>query len=729
MANWAIETGIIERLYGVDHDVSMALAHIGLNTMADFHAEGTLSPDAGQLITDQRAALNMVMDVVSGERALTSSYIRELHRGLTEHQDTRDAIDPQGRRFAAPLLKGDWKRQPNNPIQPDGRVHEYCPPEFVQDEIDQLLAWHAEHEKKGVCAEVEAAWLHHRFSQIHPFEDGNGRVARALTAVVFLRGGYLVPVVRDGEHRSAYIDALEAADDGDLRPLVDLFAEIQAADLEDALDLLRTPERSFAYPTRMEDNALYYGDCLDWMREWPDESVDLVYLDPPFNSNADYNIIFGTKDGVPAQVRGFTDTWKWNEAAARRVADIENAISHPLHETTRAFKSLLGPSGMLSYLTYMGERLVEMRRLLKQAGSIYLHCDPTASHYLKALMDAIFGARQFRNEIVWCYTGPGNVVRWFPRKHDVLLFYARSDSALFNRDAVRIPYKQLNVQHAEEEPGSGIGGRLTPDTVSDYRKRGKVPEDYWLEGRDGMTPVGRRRSERLGYPTQKPLALLDRIIKASSNPGDLVLDPFCGCGTAVVSAHNLGRRWIGVDISATAIDIIQERRFKQMGVEAETYGIPKDLASARKLAADKPFDFESWAVTRIPGLARNEHQRGDGGIDGRGRMLEKPADLDSRLVLAQVKGGAGFVLDQFRAFMRVLDREEAALGVYITLEPVTSPSARAEAAALGDVAIGAGRYPRVQFWSIADHFEGRQPPLPTLADPETGRPMEPSLFG
>ena len=234
MTVWAIETGIIERLYEVDRGVTIALAEVGLGAIEQFHADGRISSEARPLIEDQRASLDMVMDLVGGQRELTSSYIRELQRGLTEHQDTRDAIDALGRRFAAPLLKGEWKRLPNNPIEPDGRLHEYCPPEFVQDEIDRLLAWRTEYEVAGVCPEVEAAWLHHRFSQIHPFEDGNGRVARALTAAVFLKSDYLVLVIRDEEHRDPYLDALKAADAGDLKPLVDLFADIQAADLADA---------------------------------------------------------------------------------------------------------------------------------------------------------------------------------------------------------------------------------------------------------------------------------------------------------------------------------------------------------------------------------------------------------------------------------------------------------------------------------------------------------------
>ena len=474
----------------------------------------------------------------------------------------------------------------------------------------------------------------------------------------------------------------------------------------------------------MDDNALYYGDCLDWMREWPDESIDLVYLDPPFNSNADYNIIFGSGDDAPAQVRGFADTWKWDAAAAERVTRLRDAVAHPLHTPADGLWSLLGPSGMLAYLTYMGERLVEMRRLLKPTGGIYLHCDPTASHYLKAVMDAIFGHASFRNEIVWSYR------RWsvasfrgFQRMHDTILYYMKEPA----RGVHNVEYEPASESYLRRFGGGS--NRKDPDNPTrvipvDEPTRGMPRRDVWSD----IGIIAGNSRERVGYPTQKPLALLERIVAASSNPGDLVLDPFCGCGTAVVAAHNLERRWIGIDISATAMDIIQ-RRMKPAGIEAETYGIPRDLPSARRLAGERPHDFEAWAVSCVPGLAPNERRGGDGGIDGRGRILDAPAGGGSRLVLAQVKGGRGFVLDQFRAFLRVLDREGATLGVYVTLDPVTSPSARREAAELGEVAVGAGRYPRAQLWSIADHFEGRAPSLPTLADPDTGRPIEPSLFG
>ena len=462
----------------------------------------------------------------------------------------------------------------------------------------------------------------------------------------------------------------------------------------------------------MQDNALYYGDCLDWMREWPDGSVDLIYLDPPFNSNANYNIIFGTGNGAPAQVRGFEDTWKWDERAARRVAEIESAVSHPLNKPTQAFHQLIGESGMLAYLTYMGERLVEMHRLLKPTGSIYLHCDPTASHYLKALLDAIFGAQNFRNEIVWrigWISGFKSQKRGWIRNHDTILYYLRTDQAAGRFNKEYIPYPTDYVRRDGKKPtGKGIP---VEDTWNCYAA--DVLDSIMIKSFS---------REKLGYPTQKPVALLERIIRASSNEGELVLDPFCGCGTAVVAAHNLERRWIGIDISATAIDIIRERRLEPAGVTAPAFGMPQALADARKLAAEKPFDFERWAIQRIPGLAPNERQRGDGGIDGQGTLAGAPEGHKSRRVLAQVKGGR-FSLSQFRDFLHVVERGEAACGVYITLDPVTSRQARVLAAEQGDVTMtgSAGSFPRVQLWSVADYFEGSLPSLPPLADPYTGK--------
>lgn len=234
---WAIETGLIERLYAVDRDVTVQILDAGMEALGRFHAKGQITNDARAHIHDQREALGMVMDLVGGIRNLDDSWIKALHQRLTLSQETSDAEDASGKRIRLPLRKGVWKVGPNDPTRPDGAIHHYCPPEHVQSEIDRLLAMHRAH--SDVCPEVEAAWLHHRFVQIHPFQDGNGRVARTLTNAVFLKSDYLVLAVRDLEHREQYLDALAEADSGDLKPLVDLFADIQIQDLNSATKSLR----------------------------------------------------------------------------------------------------------------------------------------------------------------------------------------------------------------------------------------------------------------------------------------------------------------------------------------------------------------------------------------------------------------------------------------------------------------------------------------------------------
>ena len=562
-----------------------------------------------------------------------------------------------------------------------------------------------------------------------------------------------------------------------------------------------------------EDNALYYGDCLTWMEEWlPDarHSVDLIYLDPPFNSNTNYNILFGRGNGVSAQMRGFTDTWRWDAAAAERQARLEDATRHPVHEVARALRALLGESGMLAYLTYLGERLAVMRDLLKPNGALYLHCDDTASHYLRILLDAIFGPQRYRNHIAWRRATAHNDSRRFGRILDHILYYANGDDPYWDGDAIAEPRTEEEIARAypltddrgryraaahltaagvtkEGESGrpwkgydiSAAGRHWSPPrtgTYAEYIERelilgyrsikgvharldaldaaGLIVEPGNGNGNDNGTglpalkryaaadrgvppqnlilnPIGftdwsAGRGERLGYPTQKPLALLEKLITVSCPPGGLVLDPFCGCGTAVVAAHNLGRRWMGIDISATAIELILGRRLEPMGITLQAQGMPHSLADARKQASEQPYSFESWAITRIPGFAPNDRQRGDGGVDGRAMLLNQPENHESRLALAQVKGGA-FHLSAFRDFLHVIEREDAAAGVFITLDPVSSPSARAEAREQGEIAVGAERYPRVQLWSIADFFEGRKPSLPTLADPYRGGAVQPAL--
>ena len=463
----------------------------------------------------------------------------------------------------------------------------------------------------------------------------------------------------------------------------------------------------------MESNVLYYGDCLDWMCKWPADSVDLIYLDPPFNSNQDYSVFFShDAPEERAQFEAFTDTWHWDEKAVDRYNAIAGAVAHPAHACVTGLHTIIGGCGMLAYLTYMAQRLAEMKRLLKNTGSIYLHCDPTASHYLKILMDGVFGAKRFRNEIVWCYTGPGSPgMRQFSRKHDIILWYSSGERWAFNSDAVRIPHKQLNTN----KKGAVISEALSAEIRDAYLKKGKVPETWWPE----FSPVGRIAGERLGYPTQKPIALLRRIIKASSHKGDVVLDPFCGCGTTIAAARELGREWIGVDISSFAVNLIKNRRLKDQKIKTE--GIPADLVAAGRMAREKPLQFETWAVELLSGFAPNNKQTGDRGIDGRGVIATQDKDEQPKSAVVQVKGGR-FNLGQMRDFAHVIQRERAALGVYVTLNKVTAKTAKAEARESGHVAIGQKNYPVLQLWSIEEHFDGRAPQLPVMLDPYTGKP-------
>ncbi len=474
----------------------------------------------------------------------------------------------------------------------------------------------------------------------------------------------------------------------------------------------------------MELDTLYYGDCLDWMARWPGDSVDLVYLDPPFNSNANYNVLFASDDpGGRAQIRAFDDTWRWDADAVARCRRIADGAARPSQRAIAALHGALGDSGTMAYLAYMAERLEQLRRLLKPGGSIYLHCDPTASHYLKTLMDGIFGHANFRREIIWnlqTASGYKSRVKGYIRGHDTILYYTAGPAFRFN--AQHAPHKEEYVQRFRKIDSEG---RRYRDDRSGKRRQylddtpGVALTDVWSD----IMSFQQHSSapERLGYPTQKPLALLDRIVRVSSDPGNVVLDPFCGCGTTVEAARRLDRRWIGIDISAFAIDLIRKRRLKDENIA--TQGLPQDMVSARKLARERPFDFESWAVMRLPGFAPNTRQRGDGGIDGRGIMAVQPGDRGSKIAVAQVKGGK-FALNQFQAFANAVEQvHRAALGIFVTLDPVASPTARREARALGEIAVHATRYPRMQLWSIADYFDGRMPQLPPMTDPHTGNPL------
>ena len=456
-------------------------------------------------------------------------------------------------------------------------------------------------------------------------------------------------------------------------------------------------------------NALCYGDCLDWMQRWDDATVDLIYLDPPFNSKHNYNVLYAPDGGGGgAQMRAFEDTWAWDAAAGARLAMYEGATARPAHKVIVGLAGILGPSGMLAYLTYMAERLEHMHRLLKPTGSLYYHCDPTASHYLKLVLDAVFGSASFRNEIIWrigWVSGFKTKKRGWIRNHDTLLYYVRDPANIvFNKKYLSYPDGYVR------RDGKAPTGKGIPIEDTWNCSRGDVLDSIMIKS----------FAKKTGYPTEKPVPLLERIISASSNAGDIVLDPFCGCGTTVDAARRLNRRWCGIDISAFAIDLIRDRRLHDRTIP--TYGIPADLLGARKLSADKPFDFESWAVTRLPGFAPNMKQRGDGGVDGRATLALRPDDSSSRLALAQVKGGK-FQATYLRDFQYVIDREKAAVGCFVTLDPAPR-NHHASAKTAGLVHVSGAPYDRLNLWSIADYFDQRYPLLPNMTDPYSGKPID-----
>jgi len=429
-------------------------------------------------------------------------------------------------------------------------------------------------------------------------------------------------------------------------------------------------------------NRLYYGDNLDVMRQHlPDESVDLVYLDPPFNSGRNYNAIFkaGGKAGT-AQIKAFTDTWTWDKAAAVALDNILKAGGALAH-AMEAFSALLGQGSTLAYLSMMAPRLQEIRRVMKDTASVYLHCDPSASHYLKILMDAIFGKKNFRNEVVWCYDTAGRTKRQWNQKHDLLLFYSRSKKWGFNE--TRVERRNRTEGWERWYPHQDDDGRYYQFDGKGYKyyaDAGKLANDWW----DDLPALhAHRNPERLGYPTQKPLVLLDRIIKASSNPGDVVLDPFCGCGTAVDAAQGLDRKWIGIDITHLAIGVMRKRLNDKYGADCKfkVIGEPKDLAGAKQLASDDTHQFEHWALGLVGARASAKGKGGDKGIDGILLMDPEEGCKVSRQVPISVKSG-NVNVGMIRDLRGVMTRDSSPIGILVTLKPPTK-GMKAEALAAG----------------------------------------------
>lgn len=505
-------------------------------------------------------------------------------------------------------------------------------------------------------------------------------------------------------------------------------------------------------------NSLYYGDNLDVLRQHvKDESVDLVYLDPPFNSNQDYNVLFAEHDGTraAAQIQAFEDTWRWDAGAA---VAYEQAVEGGgrVSQAMQAFRSFLGDSDMLAYLAMMAPRLVELRRVMKPTASIYLHCDPTASHYLKLLMDAVFGPQNFHTEIIWKRTSShGNVSAGYGDVTDTILYYSKSDRRTWNQLYTAYSQKHIETKFTLRDADGRVfttsdlrnpgvrpnlmyeykgykphpnGWAISREKMEEYDRQGRLWFPASKNGRirlkryldeapgqriqnlwDDIQPINSQAQERLGYPTQKPIALLERILAASSNAGDVVLDPFCGCGTTIDAAQRQGRQWVGIDVTHLAIGLIKARLRDAYGPEIEkTYrviGEPTTVDDARTLAADDPYQFQWWALGLVGARPVEQKKGADKGIDGRLFFHDEQGGPTKQVILS-VKAGhvhAPFVRD----LRGVVEREQAALGVLITFEEPTQPM-RSEAASAGFYESRWGtKHPRLQLLTIAELLGGK----------------------
>lgn len=512
-------------------------------------------------------------------------------------------------------------------------------------------------------------------------------------------------------------------------------------------------------------NKLYFGDNLHVLREsMKDETVDLIYLDPPFNSQSTYNVLFKTPQGrkATAQVKAFEDTWEWGTDAALAYDDILRQ-GGSMASYLRALHGSLGESDLMAYLAMMAVRLIEMRRVLKPTGSLYLHCDPTASHYLKLILDGLFGPQNFRNEVIWKRSHAQNGAKRYGSNHDTILFYAKGPGATWNpvyqaydKEYVARHYRHVDADgrryKAENPTGAGVRNGETgrpwrgidptvkgrhwakpPSEMDRLDAEGRIhwpakeggwpyvkayldemkgvpAQDIWMD----IDVLNMMAKERLGYPTQKPLALLERIVSASSNPGDLVLDPFCGCGTAVHAAQSLGRSWIGIDVTHVAVQIIEDRiaRHFQGQPKPEVLGRPATVDDARDLAARDKYQFQFWAVSRIGGQPRGDafKKGADRGVDG--ELYLRTGVREHLHGVISVKAGRTGPA-HVRELVGTRTRESADLGIFICLDEPTSEM-RSAAAAEGFVETAHGRIPRLQILTAADILSGRNvAPVPT----------------
>ena len=514
-------------------------------------------------------------------------------------------------------------------------------------------------------------------------------------------------------------------------------------------------------------NKLYFGDNLNILRECvPDAGIDLIYLDPPFNSNANYNVLFKEKSGEEsaAQITAFEDTWQWSLEAEAVYKEIVTSGPRKLADLMQALLAFLGRNDMMAYLVMMAIRLDELRRVLKPTGSIYLHCDPTASHYLKLVLDATFGAQNFRNEITWKRrVGMSSAVHKsnrFGTCTDILLFYAKTEETPFHpqynketdeyQNYVRTRFTSIDEKGRRFHLGDLTNPAYRPNLVYEYKgykpprkgwaitkekmeqwdregrlyfpkdKNGRIRRKRFVDELRGMPiqnlwidipEINSQAQERLGYPTQKPEALLERIVNASSNEGDVVLDPFCGCGTAIAVAERLKRRWIGIDITYLAINLVQRRLRDSFGEQLSPYeiiGAPTDVHGAEALKEINLYQFEWWAVDLVNARPAKDHKKGaDTGIDGYINFFDDKSG-QAKQVIVQVKSGYVGV-NHVRDLKGVLEREKAPIGVLITLREPTKPMlTEAASGAFYESKDFPGRYPRVQILTIAELLEGKK---------------------
>ena len=541
------------------------------------------------------------------------------------------------------------------------------------------------------------------------------------------------------------------------------------------------------------DNTLYYGDNFKVLRDYvADESVDLIYLDPPFNSNASYNVLFreSTGEESPAQIKAFTDTWKWTLETERTFEEeiIRNSLVPPnVKDMISAFRSYIGENDMMAYLVMMTPRLVELNRVLKSTGSIYLHCDPTASHYLKILMDTVFGAENFRNEIVWKRSDSkgdtGQGAKHFGRVNDTILFYSKTRDSAFSAlygpldpgyvdrfyrytDSDGRRYKLDNMLGpggaAKGNPQYEVMGVTRYWRYSKERMQQLIKEGRVVQTNPGTVPMYKRyldesrgtpittnwsdisflrgwSKERLGYPTQKPQALLERIIEASSNEGDVVLDPFCGCGTSIAAAENLNRQWVGIDVTHLAVALMKNRlktTFNLIpGKDYQVVGEPADVGSARALAEEDRYQFQFWAMSLLEAQPREDKKKGaDRGIDGVVHFIDGPRRSVQKAIV-QVKSGK-VSSPHIRDLKGTVEREKASLGLFITLEKPTSAMTR-EAVSAGFYYsdVWQKNYPKIQIRTVAEMLSGagfELPPHPSMyqaAARVSGKNFEQGVLG